>query len=263
MRIWIDDTGEKEYGPKTGRFFAYVGVAVRKHREEQVAESFNDLKRMILGTDKPEIKSNWLRIPKEVQRRYVEPFDLDVRDVDAFSKAFYSWLSHQPVMLLASVVDKELMEQKHGASKNYASSTSYEYLMQRYQYLLKEVGVSKGEVVIDEMMGLTPKGSKHRELLVKQHKQLVERGLGTGNVKTDRIANWVKFGGSHDYALLQVADLCAYNVMRQFRMHPAYSSFKKQGCETPKYEHFERILPKFRASVDGRIDGYGVVRYPK
>jgi hypothetical protein len=112
-------------------------------------------------------------------------------------------------------------------------------------------------------MGVTPKGNPHRKLLEAQHAQLVKNGSRfIGRMRLDRVAPWVRFGGSHHHALLQVADLCAYNVMRQFRVYPDVSSFQRTGCRSPKYEYFETILPMFRCSPTGRIDGYGVVKFP-
>jgi hypothetical protein len=262
VRLWIDDSGEKEYGEKTSRFFVYCGVAVERALEDQVVESFNAMKELLWGTTLPEAKSNWLRRPDEWARRYKEPYGLLDEEIGAFSRSFYRWLNQQPLTILAAVVDKELMMQKYGGNAHYPSATAYEFLLQRYQMFLKDRRIAEGEVVMDDTAGRTPKGRYHRDLLIKQHQQIIKHGSRLVTMRLDRVADRIKIGGSHHYPLLQVADLCAYNVMRQFRAYPDTNSLAV-GAPVPMYEYFARILPKFRCAPSGRVDGYGVVKHPK
>src|SRR5215831_19342784 len=76
LRIYIDDSGEKEYGPNTSRFFVYAGVIVDRAHEATIAAEVDELKHAAFGTTDVEIKSNWLRFPPARQRRYLEPFKI-------------------------------------------------------------------------------------------------------------------------------------------------------------------------------------------
>jgi hypothetical protein len=61
--------------------------------------------------------------------------------------------------------------------------------------------------------------------------------------------------------LVQVADIVAYNVMRQFRDHGEEWETRSL-LSLPTYDWFRRICGKFRQGPDGRIQGYGVVKLP-
>ena len=61
--------------------------------------------------------------------------------------------------------------------------------------------------------------------------------------------------------MLQVADVVAYNVYRQFRQYG--EEWERQGLSIlPAYDWFLRIAEKFRRGPDGRIQGFGVGKIP-
>jgi hypothetical protein len=61
--------------------------------------------------------------------------------------------------------------------------------------------------------------------------------------------------------LLQVADVVAYNVYRQFREYG--EEWETRGLPVlPSYEWFSRLLEKFRKGPNGRIQGFGVAKIP-
>ncbi len=107
---------------------------------------------------------------------------------------------------------------------------------------------------MDDMDGRTPKGNFHRELLKRQHIDICRNGSRHIKMKLDRIEHRIKFGGSEHYGLIQIADMCAYNVYRQFK---DYGHFWDDGNLTdslPAYEFFERIVPLFRTSPKRGLD---------
>ena len=71
----------------------------------------------------------------------------------------------------------------------------------------------------------------------------------------------MRFLESSRSSLLQVSDLCAYNVFRQFRDHGSIWD-DPAASELPVYEFFDRMLPNFRA-IGGVFSGYGVGKIPK
>ncbi|MNL12287.1 hypothetical protein D3C87_1331500 [compost metagenome] len=264
MRLWIDDSGEKEYGPKTSRFFVYCGVAVAKEDEERVCQAFGDLKNWHFYPHRDvEAKSNWLRIPNERERRYKVPYGISDAGLDSFTQVFYKWLLDQPVTLLAAVIDKHLMLERYGDKAYYASATAYQLLLQRYQFFLQDKGRREGELVLDDMMGRTPKGNPHRKLLLEQHEKLKRHGCNLTGTRFERIAGWIRFGGSHHHPLLQVADLCAYNVHRQFRQYFAEWDRTTPIDQLPLYEGFDLISSKFRMSPTRVVEGFGIVKFPR
>ena len=69
VRIFLDDSGQKEYGPATSRYFVYAGPIVETANEAEVSERFAELKNRVFGDPTVEIKSNWMRQPQERRRR--------------------------------------------------------------------------------------------------------------------------------------------------------------------------------------------------
>ena len=72
----------------------------------------------------------------------------------------------------------------------------------------------------------------------------------------------VKFVSSEHSDLIQAADLISYNVNRQFMDHgEAWETTSSDG-NLPMYSYFERISGKFRRSTSGRVQGFGIVKFP-
>lgn len=77
--LYIDDSGTKEYavsardyGTKgNSRYFVFGGVLIQITEAGRLIERIKTLKSVLFGTDRVEIKSNWLRIPKEREARVV------------------------------------------------------------------------------------------------------------------------------------------------------------------------------------------------
>ena len=65
------------------------------------------------------------------------------------------------------------------------------------------------------------------------------------------------FGGLE---LVQAADLVWSNIHRQFRDYG--EDWEGEKNMLPLYEYFERICRKFRTDGRGRIQGYGIAKFP-
>jgi len=272
FRAYIDDSGEKEYGPATGRYFTYAAAVVDSAKEEAVNAEIIDLKRFYFGTSNVEIKSNWLRLPKERQRRYISKFPISDTKLTDFTESLYSWISEAPITLLASVVDKSQMQERYGTKAWHPSATAYQFLLQRYELHLSMTCAPsrfhdrrncsiKGYVTIDNMDGASPAANQWRDLLRTQHRTLKKRGCQLTQLKFDHLAEDVRFGDSARFHLLQVADLAAYNIMRQFRNY-GESWDNPSTKQLPLYPYLEKILNKFMHNGSGRYAGWGIVKWP-
>lgn len=67
------------------------------------------------------------------------------------------------------------------------------------------------------------------------------------------------FRDSHLDERLQLADLVAYAVFRQFVDYGP--DWEDDSKPLPVYEYLERLAPKFR-NHNGRLQGYGIVKFP-
>ena len=265
--LYIDDSGTKEYadspedyGSGNTRHFVFGGLLIAQEEIETLLEAIRESKRDCFHTDSVEIKSNWLRIPKERRARYLDPFGITEEELHDFVESYYGIVADADLMLIASVVDKVHMQEDY-ATPWYAPAVAYEAILQRVENELGDRG-GRVSVVIDDMTGATPKHNQYKANLKRHHDRLRQHGsrLKSGFTFTC-LEGRVKFVPSNRNHLIQVADLVAYNVYRQFREHgDAWEEYA--GKPLPTYGWFERLGPKFRSSASGRVQGYGVVKLP-
>jgi hypothetical protein len=72
-----------------------------------------DLKIRTFGTLEVEVKSNWLRIPKERQARYLDEFAISKELLNGFVEDYYSLVLAADLILLAAVVDKAHVQEDY------------------------------------------------------------------------------------------------------------------------------------------------------
>ena len=142
----------------------------------------------------------------------------------------------------------------------YAPAVAYEILMQRVDREMRNEGIVS--VSIDDMTGATPKGNQYKENLKNHHEQLKNTGSRLYSGFTFKcVRGRLRFINSAHSHLIQVADIVAYNVYRQFTDHG--EAWETNGIKVlPTYDHFSRLEGKFRTGPDGRVQGYGVVKFP-
>lgn len=266
-RLYIDDSGTKEYAAEgeaygraggKSRYFVFGGVLLTDNEAGNLAGRIADYKRLFFGTDRVEIKSNWLRMPKEKERRYLQPYGLSEKALSEFVQQYYETIAEADLQLIAAVVDKQHMQERY-PSPWYAPTVAYEFLLQRaVQEVRRPDTVS---VYVDDMMGATPAGNQYKDNLRRHHASLVQRGssllkgVSFASLNTD-----LKFLDSAHSHQIQVADIAAYNVYRQFLEHG--EAWEEQAENLPAYEWFLKLSGKFRQGPDNRIQGYGVVKAP-
>src|SRR2546426_11241373 len=151
-RMYVDDSGEKEYGEKTSRYFVYAGVVVAAANEAQFNQVIADAKQTCFGRTDVELKSNWLRIRRERERRYLSLDGVTDAKLTAMVKTIYAWAVAADLQFVAAVIDKPQMKAKYGASAWHPSATAYLFLLQRYQHDLGRRG-GIGYVTVDAMEG--------------------------------------------------------------------------------------------------------------
>jgi hypothetical protein len=79
-------------------------------------------------------------------------------------------------------------------------------------------------------------------------------------MKFDRIGTQ-RFVNSAISHLVQISDLAAYNVHRQFNQYG--EDWERPGAgPLNMYPYFREISGKFRMDVNDRVQGYGIVKFP-
>jgi Protein of unknown function (DUF3800) len=267
--LFVDDSGTKEYSA-TGvydpsgntRHFVFAGLLLTVEEERRITAELRRVKKDVFRIDTVEIKSNWLRLEHECEARYLRKFNLAKDALSTFVDRYYQVVLGGDLKLIACVVDKVHMREDYGDHAWYPPAAAYELLLQRAEAEIEECGPGRCfSVVVDDMTGATPKGNQYRTNLRRHHAQLKQTGsyLYRG-IRFPHLRD-VRFVDSKRSELIQVADLVAYNVYRQFRDHG--EAWEQVGLHTlPCYDWFARILPKFRTGPDGRIQGFGVGKIP-
>lgn len=267
--LYLDDSGQKEYAPLGGtygsglsRYFVLGGYLTKVGIAGRLAAKLSAAKIRTFGTAAVEIKSNWLRMPEERKKRYLVPFGLTDLQLNEFVDHFYSAALDEELVLLACVVDKEHMTEDYGAAGRwYPPAVAYEFVVQRAQNELSSTPTSRFSTVMDDMSGKTPNDSEYADNLRRHHEQLKKTGSNFIPLRIGALVGRIKFMNSRDSHLIQLADLVAYNVFRQFRDYG--EQWEDEGLvRLPAYDWFRKIAQKFRRDETGRIQGYGVVKAP-
>lgn len=263
--FYIDDSGTKEYAAKptnysyrgNTKYFCFGGVLIERDQNAILGEQISNHKKTYFGTDQVEIKSNWLRIPKERNSRYLQKYSLTDHRLTEFVESLYEIVSSTNLQLMAAIINKEHMQEDY-ENPWYPPALAYEVLMQRVvQEVLSPNTVS---IVVDDMDGATPKGNQYKANLKAHHKSLRQTGSRLKNGLDWGPLQGIKFIDSAKSHHIQVADIVAYNVYRQFVEHGELWE-NKVNKELLTYSWFEKLAPKLRNS-EGRIQGYGVVKMP-
>ena len=266
--LYIDDSGTKEYeddpsrynlrGRGNSRYFVLCGVLVSIKEAANTANEVIKCKVKHFGNDTVEIKSNWLRIFKEQEARYLIPYQINLDQLKTFTDEYYEIINKSNLMLIASIVDKLQMQEVY-KSPWYAPTVAYETLMMRVQ---ADLTVNdRLAIVIDDTTGKTPKGNDYRANMEKHHLRLKKHGSSLLRKMTFHSLGTQRFVNSASSHLVQLADICAYNVHRQFQTHGV--EWESAECQRlDLYKDFGKIHTKFRNS-DGVIQGWGIIKMPQ
>ena len=266
--LYIDDSGTKEYAddPKEydsrrgkSRYFVFGAVLLSPDSASTLSSKIIKLKLDCFGADSIELKSNWLRNPQERKRRYLDPFGVSEHELTQFVDAVYEVVVRTDLVLIGAVVDKKHMQEDYFRPW-YAPAVAYDVLLQRVeQQVTRPAQVS---VIIDDMTGATPKGNQYKTNLSRQHQQFMQRGsLLRKGLSFSCLHGSLKFVNSAHSQTLQVADLISYNIHRQFMDHG--DAWETAGLGTlPTYHYLKRIIVKLRQGLQGRVQGYGIVKFP-
>src|SRR5262245_232421 len=138
--IYIDDSGTKEYADDPNeyeksrrgrsRHFLFCGVLTTTAHAGVFRDRIIALKQKCFRASDVEVKSNWLRIPDERQKRYLDKYGITEDQLTDFVDAYYDLINDSDISLIAAVVDKRHMQEKY-PKPWYTPAIAYELLLQR------------------------------------------------------------------------------------------------------------------------------------
>jgi hypothetical protein len=194
-----------------------------RRKRELIERIYKDTGRQLDLAD-CELKSNWVRIPKERARR---PFLASLSEVELkdLVDLFYRQLSHHPMFIFSVVVDKRHLFDYMTEERLHRKG--WELLLERVEYFMRsEHDRHQAVMVADDV---SPQ--MNRSLAMK-HAFFQDRGTSAG-LWLRHISEMPLFVRSELSNGVQLADMVSYNIYRAFRSADA------------SYPYFARLLPCF------------------
>lgn len=276
-KVFVDDSGQKQYKTPYSReavdtpspfkdyeefwrnnYFVICGVRVKEENIAALNNEINDLKKAYFKTSDVEIKSTWLRNPEKQKKYYLDVYPITIDQLKEFGEKINSFIEKHPneIELIGVIFDKRFYgEAKRATPEGNPLLKSTQCLFER----LQKAG-DQNTVVFDQFeSSLQANTGQHGKILgVLQKNQGMEQIY---IAKYAAIAD-IKFAVSAQENFLQIADLCAYNVYRQF-IEFGREWVDEKGTTLSTHPYFDRIVCNFRFDPSTQqVRGYGLCCIP-
>lgn len=273
--IYVDDSGSTEYiNPYSkdfikspppfqayesfwrNNYFVLCGVRVANMYKKELNENINELKKTYFGTHKVEIKSDWLRNPKRREKHYSDIYKIDNAQLDEFGEQIFKLIAKERKYLqLATVVfDKRFYgDSKRNVPEGNILGKTTQVLLERIHYL----GCNHN-IIFDQMMSSL-------KLNVGKHERIINVWKNNSGMKKIHVKDYtyikdISFKKSSSENFLQIADICAYTIYRQF-VHHGRQWLQRKSKELETYCYFDKVRCNF-ISHKGKVSGVGLVCIP-
>lgn len=281
-KVFVDDSGKKEYltpyskdfidnPPKFDKYenfwwdnyFVLAGVRIKQENIGEIDRKINILKEKYFHTHKVEVKSDWLRNPNQRKKHYLDQYKISSEKLNDFGEKFINIIANykKELKIIASVFDKRYYgNQKRQTAEGKPLLKSTQVFFERIQF-----AGNYNIVIFDQMeSSLQVKSGQHGKIL-----KVFQENEGLEKIYVEKYGaiSDIKFAESKKENFLQIADICAYNIFRQFAQYGReWSGSKKdkvgKSRMTP-YSYFDRIRCNFFYNpFNMQVRGYGLVCIP-
>lgn len=264
--LFIDESGTRELQDTCQNIYTLCGTLIDEESELSVVQDLNRLKLTAFGDSKLELKSNWMRIPEERKTHYLDPYSYTEDRFRSFAEHLYMWLHYLPLRIIAASINKIALMKEYPNPFN-PNPLAYELLVQRVGDLCHSEKADVKIIFDDFPTGKTSAGNLWKDLLISKHKSLKSGARSTLTRKWGIQMNYsclpddIIFLDSKDSPILQISDLCAYNIRRQ---SSKYWNEQNQG-EGPfyywGYKQIRNLIHRNPANPK-QLFGYGIVCFP-
>ena len=276
-KVFVDDSGKKEYlSPYSKEFidnppdaesylqfwrdnyFVLCGVKIAIGDIAVINGAINALKQKYFNTHKVEIKSDWLRNPKQRNKYYMSGFEITEPMLLEFTNELYELIAAYKgkMKFVAIVFDKRFYGH---AKRKMPDGTPLvkctQVLFERLQYLEDEC-----VVIFDQM-------EDHLKINKGDHKKILKISQTGGDFENVYVKRFnkiidVEFKKSSIENFIQIADVCAYNIFRQFVEYGR--QWQTKDAQTMSmYPYFYKIRCNFQTHpVTGKVVGIGLSCIP-
>ncbi len=255
--FYVDDSGQRD-GPDVD-YFVLGSVGVPMNEWHSLNRQITDLKWSYFRDPGVEMKSTWLRSPREKQKRYLSRFNISNQELDDFVRAVYDAILSHEVQIVAAVIDRARFPIRCRTGET-PLSMAYTILFERIERCMQKTD-GRAILIFDKIEDNEMKRVGYEKHLAEQHEQ--HREEGTEFVDVRCVVEDLFFVRSSQNNGVQLADLCSYNIFRQFRDYGDHFHDKRGFLVDDRYEFFKLIEPKFfRMAKGGRYAQHALRRCP-
>ena len=185
-----------------------------------------------------EVKSNWVRVPSEREKRSRFLNGLHPDDLTRLTDVFFDQVVERKMVILSSVIDKRFLREH--TTHETLHKMAYEFLLEWIQHYMREYHRKhRALIVMDDT------GKQLNSAVAMKHAWF--QRAGNRNMVFPAIVEYPFFTRSELSNGVQLADLLAYSIYRAFRQ------------EDFGYPYFDRLLPNFYRRRNGNaLDGLKV-----
>ena len=185
-----------------------------------------------------EVKSNWMRVPAERERRSPFLHGLHEDDLTRLTDTYFEQVAERNTVIMASVIDKRFL--RDHVTHETLHKMAYEFLLERIQHYMREYHPRHRALIV-----MDDNGKQLNSAVAMKHAWF--QRAGNRNMGFPAIVEYPFFTRSELSNGVQLADLLAYAVFRAFRR------------EDFTYPYFGRLLPNFHRRREGTtLDGLKV-----
>jgi hypothetical protein len=271
--IFLDDSGSKEYLDaydvetllrpeamsrrfRENNYFVIAGLVVPKSALPAINSRLVALKRATFNDPSVEIKSEWLRNPYQRQKHYQHPYGVSSDSLNAFGIQATNVFGEfqREITLVACVFDKRYYSDR---KNNDPFCSACQVVLERVQFYMQTMGASC--ILVSDQMESDFSVTRGR------HGELVDVYLNRRSMKHvfvrkyTRIAD-IEFRSSANENLIQLADLAAYNIYRQFVEYGTEWEDPSRD-NIPYYSYFTLLMANFLRRND-KVVGSGLCKLP-
>jgi hypothetical protein len=234
--LYVDESGKSGLNDPNQPLFVLGGVVVKNEDWRAIETAFNRTIEAIVP--RAGRSARWELHMADIENGKGDFEAMSRKDRRRLCTALIDLIDQFDLTLIATVVDKKQMQTKKAWAKRPPEDWAYEFLVERYQHLLRrrqELGI----VVGDEQKGA--------EALNRASHALWRRSGTSALSKVDRILETVFFLPSHHSLMLQLADGVAYWCNRAVRAARAGKP------EPPEWTRLSAHLDRLE---DGKVVGF-------
>ena len=243
---FVDESGTPaKPGQVTPKYFVIAGLIVPEDRWHRISNHLQGLKAN--RGYKGELKWRFFAPGNKDPANPMVNWTMDHRN--AFRTLIFRILtSDKSIKVIAGICESRLaygLGNVHEQADIYFRT--YKVVTERFQYALQDISKASG-TKFHGLIVADHRGRDDDKRLREQHQRLVEADTSyTSNYPN--LIEGLFLAPSHMSVGVQFADMVAGAIWRRF----------ESGDET----WFEAIKPALRTSPNGKIDGFGICRFPK